>query len=61
MAGCFGNHPEDRSRERQLNEYLESLNGPWQCVLCGDWYDDDDDDGTGHCLKCQEQLKEENQ
>ena len=23
MAGCFGNHPEDRARERELNRYLD--------------------------------------
>lgn len=24
MAGCFGNHPEDRARERELDRYLDS-------------------------------------
>lgn len=25
MAGCFGNHPEDRAREKELDRYLNSL------------------------------------
>lgn len=25
MSGCFGNSREDRSRERELNRYLDSL------------------------------------
>ena len=24
MAGCFGNNPEDRARERELNNYLDA-------------------------------------
>ena len=24
MSGCFGNDPEDRAREAELNRYLES-------------------------------------
>ena len=23
MGGCFGNHPEDKARERELNAYLD--------------------------------------
>ena len=25
MAGCYGNDPEDKARERELNRYLDSL------------------------------------
>ena len=24
MAGCFGNNPEDRARQRELNNYLDA-------------------------------------
>ena len=34
MSGCFGNDPEDRAREKELDDYLNSL----------DWSDDDDEE-----------------
>lgn len=27
MTGCYGNHPEDRARERELNDYLDKTYG----------------------------------
>ena len=27
MAGCYGNHPEDKHFERQLNAYLDEQYG----------------------------------
>ena len=27
MSGCFGNDPEDRAREKELNEYLDRTYG----------------------------------
>ncbi len=44
MAGCFGNHPEDRARELELNRYLDFIGntteGPERDVI-----DDVADDG----------------
>jgi len=37
MSGCFGNDPEDRAREKELNEYLERTYG-------GDDEDEEDDE-----------------
>jgi hypothetical protein len=34
MSGCFGNSAEDRWRERQLDEYLNSQEIPAQCEDC---------------------------
>ena len=28
MAGCFGNNPEDRARQRELNNYLDAADRP---------------------------------
>ena len=27
MSGCYGNDPEDRAREKELNEYLDRTYG----------------------------------
>jgi len=27
LSGCFGNDPEDRAREKELNEYLDRTYG----------------------------------
>lgn len=44
MAGCYGTSKEDRARERQLNDYLDSLyedEKEYEDVPGGDKYDRD--------------------
>lgn len=42
MSGCYGNHSEDRARERELNAWLERhFNAPEvekveRCAYCGE-------------------------
>lgn len=51
MAGCFGNSKEDRSRERQLNRYLDSLEEPLTLCegSCDCRYNEDD---LHTCTEC---------
>lgn len=37
MAGCFGNDPEDRARERELNNYLDATYGDANEAPEQDW------------------------
>lgn len=53
MAGCFGNSKEDRSRERELNRYLDSLDEQSNKVTCqGDCGDQYDEDEVHTCTEC---------
>jgi hypothetical protein len=44
MAGCYGNHPEDRAREKELDNHLDSLflSDINTCIVCREEYTDDD-------------------
>lgn len=54
MAGIYGNSPEDRYREKQLDDYLDSQEIP-TCNSCGDVLDEDsvsDDEEGNLCATC---------
>lgn len=59
MAGCYGNSPEDRARERQLDAYLDSQEIP-TCSSCGELIDEDNDcmDDPTVCQVCHDLAKE---
>lgn len=58
MAGCFGNDPEDRARERQLNQ-ATATSGDWvTCLGCKKQFEAEDIDEDGLCTTCDEEDDE---
>ena len=57
MAGIYGNHPEDRAREKELEDYLDFMYGSRPCQYCGHIRDDDELNEEDVCIDCQEDLK----
>jgi len=59
MAGIFGNDPEDRARERELDAYLDAEFAPMQCKECGHTFDTVDIDDDGLCKACAKAKRDE--
>ena len=58
MAGCFGNSAYDRYLERQLYDYLDSLDNA-ECPNCGFkvCLDDFEEDEEIICPKCETTIE----
>jgi len=56
MAGCYGNHLEDRARERQLDRYLADEFAPIECGECGHIFETSDIDDDGLCPDCAKET-----
>lgn len=52
MTGIFGNHPEDRQRERELDAYLDS------CDEDGSLLDKADQEYEMECVRADDKRKE---
>lgn len=57
MSGIFGNDPEDRMRERELDAELERQFTPMECGECGYTFETVDIDDDGLCPECARQKK----